>query len=61
MIFVRSPLSMSSPAWFGITVVLPSGCWKNMWLPSCLLSSKPSFLRILFTSFALRSGILVMR
>ena len=35
-IFERRPRPMVSPAWMGTTVVLPSGCFRNTWLPFCL-------------------------
>ena len=47
---------MSSPGWFGMTVVRPLGCSKNMWLPCCLLNSNPYRLRTLVNSFADKRG-----
>lgn len=56
IILLSSPLSISSPPWLGMMVVLPLGCSKNIWLPCCRLQVNPSFSRILVSSFALSPG-----
>ena len=45
IILFNNPLSNFSPGWFGTTVVRPSLCLKNIWLPDCLIISKPNFVK----------------
>ena len=60
IILFSKPLFICSPGWLGISVVLPSGCLKNIWLPSCLMNLKPILSRILINSFADKKGSLAI-
>lgn len=60
IILFSNPLRISSPEWQGMTVVLPSLCSKNMWLPSCLINLNPILARILASCSGLRRGNLAI-
>jgi len=56
IILLSKPRSICSPGWFGIIVVRPSGCSKNLWLPFCRLKTKPIFNKIFVTSREVSKG-----
>ena len=56
IIFKRSPMPILSPAWTGITVILPSSCFMTTWLPRFLAILNPKFDSV-FMSFLADGGL----